>query len=382
MQNRLRTRSRLVVPAALASLFLLASACSSTPATTSSTGGATGSTAVPAHFRPLGFTATTSDDWWLLGIGECGAESTSCTAIVRTTNGGSSFERMGSVPAREPAVTGIVFASSTTGFLFGPELWETTDGGASWRAGDLGGSLDVDQVVVYSGYAYALACVSSGTGACSAEDLWLKPLAGTKWQKLATPSTLGLGASLGVNASGLYLLSGAAQAGGATAPALLYSGDRGTSFSRRAYPCSEGQNGTLSVAAGGADLWATCGSATGTSIESSSDGGATWQERASGFPAGARVAPASGTVALAWPAAAGSGGVTAGSIERTTDGGTTFTQSVAGASPTTTASWAGFYASGRAYAIFIDSASYPPPTASLYESSDSGGAWKQVAIRS
>jgi hypothetical protein len=95
----------------------------------------------PVAFEPVSVTFVSSADGWVLGSVPCG--STRCAAIERTGDGGRTW-----TPATAPkttarsgidmgsgATSGIArlrFATATDGWAYGPDLWATHDGGASW----------------------------------------------------------------------------------------------------------------------------------------------------------------------------------------------------------------------------------------------------------
>ncbi|HJP65689.1 MAG TPA: hypothetical protein VKA30_05225 [Actinomycetota bacterium] len=76
------------------------------------------------------------DQAFVLGAVECGGND--CTAVVGTTDGGSSWHALGSLPAplgieQKTGVTGIRFADALHGWAFEPSLWSTDDGGVTWQ---------------------------------------------------------------------------------------------------------------------------------------------------------------------------------------------------------------------------------------------------------
>ena len=99
------------------------------------------SASAPVGFEPVSVTFVSADEGWVLGSVPCG--STRCAAIERTGDGGRTWA---SAPAPKTAVvsgigtdtgatSGIArlrFATPSDGWAFGPDLWATHDGGASW----------------------------------------------------------------------------------------------------------------------------------------------------------------------------------------------------------------------------------------------------------
>lgn len=102
---------------------------------------------VPADFRPLSATFVSADMGWVLGSVPCDAAR--CPAIVRTDDGGTNWSSIGapqttvgSGPGPGLTATGISalrFANPLDGWAFGPQLWATHDGGATWTQIAIGG---------------------------------------------------------------------------------------------------------------------------------------------------------------------------------------------------------------------------------------------------
>ena len=95
---------------------------------------------VPAGFQPISATFVSSKDGWVLGSVPC--DTNRCPAIVHTTDGGASWTpiaapktTVGRSPVDETStgVSAIRFADAKDGWAFGPELWATHNGGATWK---------------------------------------------------------------------------------------------------------------------------------------------------------------------------------------------------------------------------------------------------------
>lgn len=115
--------------------------------------------AVPADFNPVSATFVSADDGWLLGHGPCtsstgaagssgsgpsgSASATSaadCASIARTTDAGRTWQlvpapstTVAPAPEANGGVSALRFADALDGWAFGPELWATHDGGATWQ---------------------------------------------------------------------------------------------------------------------------------------------------------------------------------------------------------------------------------------------------------
>lgn len=104
----------------------------------------------PSGFQPESFTAISEFSWWLLGSAPC--SSPPCTSIVHTVDGGRTF--VGLPAPRSTKVDELRFADPFDGFAYGPQLWVTHDGAASWHRLDVGGS--VTDMAFGDGFAYAI----------------------------------------------------------------------------------------------------------------------------------------------------------------------------------------------------------------------------------
>ena len=96
---------------------------------------------VPADFKPLSASFVAADNGWVLGSVPCG--DARCPAIIRTVDGGATWSSIdapkttmggvpGSIQAGGSGISSLRFADLLNGWAFGPELWATHDGGASW----------------------------------------------------------------------------------------------------------------------------------------------------------------------------------------------------------------------------------------------------------
>jgi hypothetical protein len=96
---------------------------------------------VPVGFAPLSVTFVSADEGWVLGSVACG--SGRCPAIERTNDGGRTWAAVrapkaavasgyGPYSGITSGISGLRFATHGDGWAFGPDLWATHDGGASW----------------------------------------------------------------------------------------------------------------------------------------------------------------------------------------------------------------------------------------------------------
>jgi photosystem II stability/assembly factor-like uncharacterized protein len=317
---------------------------------------------IPTGFQATSFTAVSLDAWWMLGTAQCLTGSGTCGAILRTTDGGSVFAGIPSPLVRASDVSQLRFASPLDGYAFGPELWQTADGGATWLNVSISGQ--VTELETADGEAYALV-TGAGSANSTSNELLTAPVGSQQWRQVPTPTPLGYGAQFALSGPNLYVLGGNGDL------VLLYSTDQGAQFNQRVNPCTAGLGGSVTAAADGTPtLWAACPTGMMAEAMLSTNGGVTWRvATATGpFPNSLKLAAASSSVALASPAPE----TLSGALVRTTNRGSTYAVVLSGSSPSTV-SWVGFSDPSRAYALLAGS---------LFESSDGGATWRSVALKS
>jgi len=266
-------------------------------------------------------------------------------------------------------VTQLRFANALDGYAFDPELWETTNGGASWVRVATPGT--VTELEAADGEAYGLACT---TASCQSMDLLHSPVGSREWQKVSTPASLGFQATFAVSGPSLYVLS----ANMNTRPyVLLYSADEGATFTKRVEPCTAGLGGRVTAAADGSStIWAACPTGTEATVLLSTNGGKSWrvaEPTEARFPNSVGLAAASSSVALVWPAPVDE---LPAAMARTTNGAKSYSAVL---SSSGTVRWAGFSDPSRAFALLAVTASGPTQ---LFETNDGGATWFQVVIKS
>jgi len=215
---------------------------------------------------PLGFTSRASNglsgsalqdmSWvsssngWALASLPCAAGT--CAQLAHTTDGGrhwvpvatprAVFQDGSANCAQEVCVSDVAFATPAVGFLFGPGLLVTTNGGRTWRD-DPG--LQTEALAVAGGRVYRIVYRHTGCpGPCmpalestSVSDLnWQ-----TEIQSLDTPDRNDSATIAGSGSTVLVALYGS-QAGPVSAQATVYrSTDAGQSWQRQQDPCLEFQ---------------------------------------------------------------------------------------------------------------------------------------------
>ena len=381
-----------------------ASSAAATPASPSVTPSAvhtspaarTSPTAVPGNppgFTPLSFTAISATHWWVLGSVPCGARE--CPVIETTTDGGATFTRLpapggpfGPGLNSPPAAANIRFADPEDGWVFGPRLYDTHDGGRTWSEFSMLGQVtDVEPGLgaVFATVMMQLPCADHGT--CTSADempnLWYDPSpARDAW---------GIDAAAGVVTEGLavhghsvwVVNSMSTRDGPAIGTGLLHSADGGSTFAVEPEPIP----GIACFYSPASDsvIWSYCSGGHFMFAYRSTDGGAHFSAAATdgttaptpdGFPNGSTLVAASATVAAA------ASDLPGGSLIRTTDGGATWT--VVQRPPDQAGTWylIGFTTPQAGYALWQHGgASYRASAAQLWHTTDGGATWSPVTIR-
>ena len=346
-QSPLGTGTKVASPAA-------SSASASASAGTASTGPNVPGW-LPPNFAPSSVTWDSLTTGWVLGPagtpGHCGAQQDSsiCTSVAVTHDGGQTWSGLPAPATGGPdaatGVTSLRFLNGTYGWAFGPELWATDNGGASWHKVNTGNSAVTDlETINGRGYALFGDCTppagTTGDTIANCRSFTLKTTtAGSDaWTPVGgVPANL----TTGSTALGSALLELAGATG--TAPATgylaapdgtLYAGPLGGGAWHKVsrLPCAPGaaandglpQQVMLAPAgttsAGGARLALVCAtpSAADTVVYLSDDGGTSWAVQSAVGSAGTSHigAPQSltalndGTLILATQgSASGSGGI-------------------------------------------------------------------------
>lgn len=369
-------------PVFAAGVALLAAACGSVAA-----GSAGGSNTTPtprptfatgsAGAADLASSSLVATSWvsdtegWGLAAQPCGQGT--CSRLAMTTDAGRQWQVLPDLPAKfqdgtvdcstQTCVSQVSFASPTIGYLYGPALLMTTDGGQTWHAQP--GS-QTETLTIAGGEVYRVTYTSTGCPGPCQPSLQAAPVGSASWRtlirRLAEP---GRSDSAQIAASGpdVLLAMYGSLAGPIPAQAVVYrSADGGGTWRQAADPCGGlGPGGPsqeedligLAAAPGGffAGLCAPH-NITSTFVITSPDAGTTWRPTAGPMPGallGLVAAASPTTIAVASGATGGSGTVTARLLV-TTDGGrhwvaaATDKQNLSNANPITGSApgWLGF----------------------------------------
>jgi photosystem II stability/assembly factor-like uncharacterized protein len=229
--------------------------------------------------------ATTAASVWAVGYEPCGADQ--CVALAHSTDGGRTWGASG-VPAglTRDAVGSVRFGSANDGYLFGPQLWVTHDGGAHWsQATSWPASWGAVLALEPEGadvWAVVSTC-SPGQGSSCQLEVIESADSGASWTvaPVQPPDLRGDAARLVREADGhAWVVTDSFDA---QSPArLAATADAGSSWHDLPVPCTTDPTEVADVAVvDPSALWFACGSDFATVQEqkqvfSSSDGGATW----------------------------------------------------------------------------------------------------------
>jgi photosystem II stability/assembly factor-like uncharacterized protein len=150
---------------------------------------ASGSPPPPAGFEADAASFVSATTGYVLGARGCSVLP--CKALLeKTTNGGKTWTKA-PAPAvslvqtftttPKTAVDNLVFENANDGWLYGPGLWATTDGGAKWSRVSLPG----DVIAMASADGEAFASVEQPDGSLSAAKLYESAVGSGKWAAVA-----------------------------------------------------------------------------------------------------------------------------------------------------------------------------------------------------
>jgi len=169
-----------------------------------------GFVAVPGQvraFAPVSATFVSTNAGWTLGRA---CQGSSCPAVLmHTTNGGRSWSQV-PAPDAQLSVEGVAavvrFANAHDGWIFGPQLWSTHDGGANWRrvALQVPGGTPTQMALEVAGPNVVAVTISDRV------TLWSSPIDHDDWRASNVTVNIGAGpipqAQLAANGSEAWML--------------------------------------------------------------------------------------------------------------------------------------------------------------------------------
>ncbi len=191
---------------------------------------------------------------WVLGQWACAKGSSKvCTQVLGTVNDGKTWKLLSTLPvtiaaARPggvsiPGISEITFANAKDGWVYGPPMYRTVNGGKTWTAMRLpGGAKQMYQIVPTPAGFYGMtsACQGGANPQCEAKglSLWKIGLTGSTWTKLyhTLPFNVTLGTYLTALGKTVYVVDGDMKTLGKGT--FLVSTDSGARFAARTSPCS------------------------------------------------------------------------------------------------------------------------------------------------
>lgn len=353
------------------------------PSRTSTSAPATVGVLGLTHFSVIDLTFVGDNDGWALGAADCLNGPGTCSAMVRTSDGGTSWHSVPTPPANvplrtcaEPCIRNIRFATDRIGYAFGPSaLFMTTDGGTSWQR-QPGGA---DALETLDGNVIR---VSTGCLPGCPYRVQTAAIGSPSWHPAGLPGAqaqMNSGVTLARTGRNAFVEIYGHVAGGAqNATSVLYaSTDDGATWARNGEPCPQVGSGsagsevdsTAMTSAPDGSITVLCrprGADTAQFTATSTDAGATFHPggvTALGtLPVGA-LGAASGSVLL----------VADGNMLRSTDGGRSFGRLNAGATPGD-AMWFGFESATVGRAVSEGGRA-------VWTTRDAGLTWTSYAFR-
>jgi hypothetical protein len=215
-----------------------------------------------ASFKPSAVSFISPTRGWVLGASGCSA----CAAVRKTTDGGRTWTGLPSpgvqLPFEHPRsvdVGDIAFADSRNGFLFGPALLVSHDGGRSWKRDALP---PVQALGIGAGYIFAM----TQRGVQGRVRLWRARIGHDRWSSLPIPKHAGAPLTisdssvvkLAVEGKNVLLLRPGDMGPAPTHFGRLWaSNDSGVHWLTRTIPCKQGGGGAalVTIARGQPRTW-------------------------------------------------------------------------------------------------------------------------------
>lgn len=375
-------------PASVASPVAPSSPPSVAPSAVASAGPVGG--AVPSGFQAVSVTFASPDLGWVLGSATCSTPP--CTSIVRTNDAGRTWT---GIPApatpisqtptqagSTPGVAGLRFADPLDGWAFGPDLWATHDGGATWHRVSIPGLSGAPVVALEAANGKVYAAVYE-TSTETAVRIASSPVGSDSWTLSPTKVQIGAGpvpsTQLVLSGTGGWLVQiDRTVVGGAR----LVNGE----WSAWTPPCATVNGPAVLAASSSTDLVAACAvgqwsTPKGEHLYISHDGGTTFTEAAAQVPltdAAGIGSPGAGSILVA-------GSTTqAAEIVGSFDGGQTWQTVMTAGSSGATLTYVGFTTPTQGVAVMQTGTGPGGQTSvgKLLVTRDGGHTWSEVAFGS
>jgi len=324
----------------------------------------------PSTKLRLGALAATSNTLWVLGTVGCTANK--CPAhLYRSRDDGRRWQQLPLPPAvtmssgdgTTPGVTNVAFATDEEGLLYGPALWSTHDGGATWHRLRVAGAVTAVRFSATVTWAVSQSCASGQ--ACRGRVL--RAATGTdqfRDAQLPQPSGAdGAPVSIATNGSVVGALVSGTPNTRHDADQLDLSIDDGRTWTHREGPCLNELGGSLAVSR--STVWSACPTGMQAAIAVSQNRDAFHEQRGP------------------WQALPNSAGVTVGAHSvLVTSAGSAWVSKDSGASWSVarviTPAWQSladisFPAASEGYALAV-----APTTSWLVHTTDGGHTWKRL----
>jgi photosystem II stability/assembly factor-like uncharacterized protein len=203
---------------------------------------------VPKNFKAQSMSWLSAKHAWVLGTGKCSPKP--CSDVVVTTDGGATWNSVGSLPVpiekagsgKAVGVTEIRMATTTVGWAFNPVLAQTTDGGQTWVRVAL--PVPGKQVLSLDTNAHGAYLVMSsckfGQGFCKKPlTFWHLSLAGD-WTQISLDLPVNVSADVETYGKAVYVVDNTLFTGGDQDK--LYASADGKTFESRPSPCDHTQD--------------------------------------------------------------------------------------------------------------------------------------------
>lgn len=214
-------------------------------------------------FRPDLVSAPTTHEVFVLRQGAC--RQTSCSdQLERSGDGGRSWRRLPKPPARlgngtsaTGTVGGLLFANADDGWLYGPALWATRDGGRHWQR--ITGIGQVEQMATGGGTVWVIVGNCRANHGCSSYHLLRSPIRASDFTVVGLPRALGHSGAppaLAADPATVAVLNTLRPSTANDSTIVEHSSADGASWTITTGPCFRDLGGRLSV--GGSTIWSVC----------------------------------------------------------------------------------------------------------------------------